>query len=185
MKITPVLTDAFYIENDIYKDNRGYFFTPYKKNDFIDGFVQDNESFSMLGVLRGLHYQKPPYSQSKLVRVIRGRVLDVIVDIRSDSPTFGQSYSIILDEDNKHQLYVPRGYAHGFLSLEDETIVQYKVDNYYNPKFESGIYYKDPDLKIDWELFNENLILSEKDKILPSFKETVFYTKSEHQLNIE
>jgi len=179
------LKDVIYIKNEVFEDGRGYFLTSYNKDYplLTDNFIQDNESMSGFGVLRGLHYQKPPYAQSKLIRVIRGEIMDVIVDIRLDSPTFGQSFSLILNDENKFQLYVPRGFAHGFLTLQKDTIVQYKVDNVYNRESESGIIYNDTDLNINWVLSEDLLILSEKDKILPTLKETVFYMRNEHMLN--
>ena len=136
-------------------------------------FVQDNQSISQKGVLRGLHFQKGEHAQAKLVRVIRGEVLDVAVDIRPGSKTFGQHFSIVLNATNNKQLFVPRGFAHGFAVLEDDTIFAYKCDNFYNKKAESGIIYNDPDIAIDWMLDEEEIMLSDKDKLLPNLKTLV------------
>lgn len=170
------LEDCVVIEPRIYGDSRGYFFESYNQKRFkeltgIDvHFIQDNQSRSDRGVLRGLHFQKGEFAQAKLVRVIQGKVLDIAVDIRPDSPTFGQSYSVILTGDNNKQLYIPRGFAHGFSVLENDTIFSYKCDNYYNKESESGIMYNDPTLNIDWMLMENEIVLSDKDKILKSFK---------------
>jgi len=135
-------------------------------------FVQDNESKSRYGVLRGLHFQKPPFAQAKLVRVVKGRVLDVAVDIRKDSPTFGSHVSLELSDENKTQLFIPRGFAHGFVVLSDEAIFQYKCDNYYSPGHEGAILWNDPRLHIDWQLPANEIILSEKDKNNPILCDT-------------
>lgn len=160
------------IEPKIFTDERGYFFESYSQKEFEKKvcnttFVQDNESKSTYGVLRGLHFQKMPYAQSKLVRVIKGSVLDIVVDIRKDSPTFGKHVATELSEKNKLQFYVPRGFAHGFVVLSDEAVLQYKCDNYYAPQFEGGILWSDPALNIDWQIPMEEIILSDKDKINP------------------
>lgn len=157
------------LEPKVFTDNRGYFFESFSQKIFEEKvckttFVQDNESKSSYGVLRGLHFQKPPHAQSKLVRVIQGKVLDVAVDIRKGSPTFGQHVSVELSEENKRQFFVPRGFAHGFVVLSDEVIFQYKCDNYYAPDFEGAIAWDDPDLNIDWQISNDDIILSDKDK---------------------
>lgn len=157
------------IEPRIFRDERGYFFESFSQREFQEKvcntvFVQDNESKSSYGVLRGLHFQKPPYAQSKLVRVIKGAVLDVAVDIRKGSPTFGQHVAVELTEDNHHQLFIPRGFAHGFSVLTDEVIFQYKCDNFYAPQSEGALAWDDPDLGIDWRLPAEKVILSEKDR---------------------
>jgi dTDP-4-dehydrorhamnose 3,5-epimerase len=170
---------AFLLTPKVFGDSRGYFLESFNKNGFEENigavnFMQDNESKSSAGVLRGLHFQKGEYAQAKLVRVIKGAVLDVIVDIRPDSPTCGKHFSIELTEENKLQLFLPKGMAHGFVVLKDDTIFAYKVDNVYSPENESGIIYNDPDLSIDWKLPESSLILSEKDKKLSRFKE-VFY----------
>jgi len=131
--------------------------------------VQDNESFSVKGTLRGLHYQKGEHSQAKLVRVIKGKVLDIVVDIRNESPTFGEHFSLELSEENKQQLFIPRGFAHGFVVLSDTAIFFYKCDNYYNKESEAGIIYNDKHLYIDWKISEDEIIISEKDLMLPKF----------------
>jgi dTDP-4-dehydrorhamnose 3,5-epimerase len=173
------LNDVLILEPKIFGDGRGYFFESFNYQKFIKSvqdisFVQDNESCSRRGVLRGLHYQLPPYAQAKLVRVIRGSVLDVAVDIRKDSPTFGKHVTIELNSKDKHQIFVPHGVAHGFLVLEDDTIFSYKVDNYYAPDFERGISYKDPKLGIQWPEIDE-ILLSEKDKNLPYIQDAELF----------
>lgn len=167
---------VYLIMPEVFGDSRGYFFESFKKSEFekhvgtVD-FIQDNESKSSRGVLRGLHFQKGEYAQAKLVRVISGAVLDVVVDIRPDSPTFGAHFSAELTGDNKHQLFVPRGMAHGFVVLQDNTVFAYKVDNIYSPQNESGIRFDDPDLAIDWQIPANALILSAKDQKLERFKD--------------
>ena len=171
------LKGCYILQPQIFKDNRGYFIESFNNETFngtlkLDiNFVQDNESQSSKGVLRGLHYQTGKYAQAKLVRVVKGRVLDVVVDMRKDSETFGEHFSIELNADNKTQLYVPRGFAHGFIVLEDETIFSYKCDNLYNKASEAGILYNDKDLNIDWKLSENDFIISEKDIVLPKFKD--------------
>jgi dTDP-4-dehydrorhamnose 3,5-epimerase len=158
----------------VYSDNRGYFVETFKQNLFEDAigykinFVQDNESNSTKGVLRGLHYQLPPYTQAKLVRVTKGAVLDVAVDIRKSSPTFGQHVAVELTAHNKYQLFVPHGFAHGFIVLSDSATFTYKVDNYYAPEHDKGIVFDDEELAIDWQLPSEALQLSDKDKAHPT-----------------
>ncbi|MDR3246328.1 MAG: dTDP-4-dehydrorhamnose 3,5-epimerase [Prevotellaceae bacterium] len=164
---------AFVLKPNVFGDSRGYFFETFRKQEFDENigavdFVQDNESKSSVGVLRGLHFQKGEYAQAKLVRVITGAVLDVIVDIRLDSPTFGSYFSIELTGENKLQLFLPRGMAHGFVVLENDTVFSYKVDNIYSPENEAGILYNDLNLNIDWRLPESELLLSEKDKNLPT-----------------
>lgn len=156
----------------IFEDARGYFFESYSKRDFDQlvgevNFVQDNESRSCYGVLRGLHFQKPPYAQSKLVRVIRGRVLDVAVDIRRGSPTFGKSVACELTADNHQMFFIPQGFAHGFSVLSEDAVFQYKCDNFYHPESEGAIAWNDPDLAIDWHLPINDIILSAKDQRHP------------------
>lgn len=156
----------------IYGDDRGYFYESYSKQWFNNNicnteFIQDNESYSTYGILRGLHYQKSPYSQSKLVRVVHGKVLDVVVDLRKGSPTFLEYESFILSAENKKQLFVPRGFAHGYVVLSESAIFQYKCDNYYAPEFEGSIAYNDPKLNIDWIINKEDIKLSDKDKQNP------------------
>lgn len=164
------------IEPKVFGDHRGYFFESFSESRFNElvretRFVQDNESKSRYGVLRGLHFQKPPYAQSKLVRVVKGAVLDVAVDIRKGSPTFGQHVAVELTEDNHRQFFVPRGFAHGFVVLTDEVIFQYKCDNYYAPEYEGAIAWDDPDLGIDWKIPAEDVILSAKDTCHPRLKD--------------
>lgn len=164
------------VEPRIFRDVRGYFFESYSERDFFSKvrevhFVQDNESKSSYGVLRGLHFQKSPYAQSKLVRVIRGAVLDVAVDIRKGSPTFGRYFSMELSSENKLQLFIPRGFAHGFSVLSETAVFQYKCDNPYSPSEEAGIAWDDPDIGIDWKIPAGNIILSEKDMHHPLLKD--------------
>lgn len=163
------------IEPNIFTDDRGYFFEPYNKNNFQKyfnqiNFIQDNESKSERGVLRGFHFQKPPFEQSKLVRCVKGEVLDVVLDLRKGSKTFGQYEKIVLNEKNKKQLFIPKGFAHAFLVLSDEAIFSYKVDNIYAPKFDCGIFWNDPDLNINWGINKSEIIISEKDSNLQLLK---------------
>ena len=156
------------LEPRIFKDARGYFFESFSAKEFQEKvcqttFVQDNESFSSYGVVRGLHFQKPPYTQSKLVRVIKGAVLDVAVDLRKGSPTYGKHVAVELTGENHRQLFIPKGFAHGFSVLSDEVLFQYKCDNFYAPEADGGISIKDESLGIDWQIPTENAILSEKD----------------------
>ncbi len=170
------LKGCFIIEPRVFQDDRGYFFESYNQQTFnnligkLVNFVQDNESFSSRGVIRGLHFQEGEFAQAKLVRVIKGSVLDVAVDIRKDSPTFGQHIAIELTEENKRQLFVPRGFAHGFSVLSDTAIFSYKCDNFYNKNAEAGILYNDQSLNIDWKIKPEEAQLSEKDIILPTLE---------------
>ena len=164
------------IEPRIFKDARGYFFESFSQREFEEKicqttFVQDNESYSCYGVVRGLHFQQTPFSQAKLVRVVKGAVLDVAVDIREGSPTYGQHAAIELTEENHRQLFIPRGFAHGFAVLSDEVIFQYKCDNYYAPQSERGIAWNDPALNIDWRIPADKIILSEKDTKYPLLKD--------------
>jgi dTDP-4-dehydrorhamnose 3,5-epimerase len=175
VKQTP-LKDCYIVEPKVFGDERGYFFESFNQKIFeqLTGlkptFVQDNQSKSSKGVLRGLHFQIEAYAQSKLVRVIQGSVLDIVVDIRKNSETFGQHFSIVLDAIDNKQLYVPKGFAHGFLVLEDDTIFSYKCDNYYNKEYERGIAFDSKQLNINWNISNQNITLSEKDKTLPTFE---------------
>ncbi|MAO65713.1 MAG: dTDP-4-dehydrorhamnose 3,5-epimerase [Balneola sp.] len=167
------------IKPKIYTDNRGYFFESYnkanlKKYGISTNFVQDNESFSTKNVLRGLHFQVPPSAQAKLVRVTYGKVLDIAVDIRANSLTFGDYCSVILSDKNKKQLFIPKGYAHGFVVLSDKARFCYKCDTYYDPKSERGIRWDDPDLEIDWKISKEEALISDKDSILPKFSDCTF-----------
>ena len=164
------------VEPSVFSDNRGYFLESFNKKKFEDNlgkidFVQDNESKSSKGVLRGLHFQTPPFAQAKLVRCIKGSVLDVVVDIRKGSPTYGKHISIELSEDNKKQLYIQRGFAHGFAVLSESAIFAYKVDNIYAPECDAGILWNSPELKIQWDVNTDDLLISKKDSKLPSFSE--------------
>lgn len=170
------LKGCFIIEPNIFKDSRGSFLLEYNKKEFqkktgleID-FVLKNQSISKYGVIRGLHLQKGAFEQAKLVRVVKGRILDVVVDVRKESKSFGNVFSIELSANNNKQLFVPRGFLHGFSVLEDETIVTYKCDNYYQPEAEDGVIYNDEDLKINWKIPFDKMILSEKDLQLNTFK---------------
>ena len=158
------------IEPRIFRDDRGYFYESFSQREFEEKvcrttFVQDNQSKSSYGVLRGLHFQKPPYCQSKLVRCIKGAVLDVAVDIRKGSPTFGKYVAVELSEDNHRQFFVPRGFAHGFAVLTEEAVFQYKCDNFYNKESEGSVAWNDPELAIDWRIPADKVLLSEKDKL--------------------
>ena len=168
------------IEPKVFNDARGYFMESFKEEEFCKNigpvhFVQDNESKSSFGVLRGLHYQKGEFSQAKLVRVIKGRVLDVAVDLRKSSPTFGRYVSIELSEDNKRQFFIPRGFAHGFLVLSDEAIFTYKVDNMYAPQAEASIRYNDETIGIDWPIAPEQMLLSPKDTNGVAFEDAEYF----------
>ncbi len=162
------------LKPSIIRDNRGSFMENYNKINidkllFKINFLQDNESESSRGVLRGLHFQKPPHAQSKLVRCVKGTVLDVALDLRKHSETYGNHETTILSGENKEQLFVPKGFAHGFVVLSESAIISYKVDNYYNPKSEGGIKWNDPFLNIDWKISNDKILISEKDRNLPEF----------------
>lgn len=165
------------IEPKVFGDDRGYFFESWSQKDFNEKvrpvkFVQDNESKSCYGVLRGLHFQKGKDAQSKLVRVVKGRVLDVAVDIRKGSPTFGKHVAVELTEDNHRQFFVPRGFAHGFVVLSKEAVFQYKCDNLYAPQLEGALAWDDPEIGIDWGVPAEHIILSAKDKVHPGLKDS-------------
>jgi dTDP-4-dehydrorhamnose 3,5-epimerase len=166
----------FVFEPQVFEDSRGYFFESYNENIFrqqgIDiRWVQDNQSSSGYGVIRGLHYQLPPAAQSKLVRVLKGKILDVVLDIRKGSPTFGKSFSKVLSSKNRHQLFIPKGFAHGFSVLSEKAEVLYKCDGFYDKQSEAGIIYNDPELNIDWRIPLEDAIVSDKDKLLPLFRD--------------
>lgn len=182
MKFTKTkIPDVVLIEPKIFKDDRGYFFESFRYDLFEKeigkiNFVQDNESKSTYGTLRGLHYQLPPFAQSKLVRVVYGKVLDVAVDIRKNSPTFGKYVSAELSAENKKQLFAPRGFAHGYVALSDTAIFQYKVDNYYNKESEGGIIWNDEEIDIDWMIDEKDVILSEKDELLTKFVSAEIFT---------
>lgn len=173
------LKDCYILEPRVFGDNRGYFFESYNQAVFKEltgldvNFVQDNQSFSSKAVLRGLHAQAGEFAQAKLVRVLQGEVLDVAVDARPDSETFGQHFSVLLSAENKKQLFVPRGFLHGFIVLSETAEFFYKCDNLYNKAAEWGVSYKDQQLNIDWKLPLDELIVSEKDQVLPSFKDAV------------
>ena len=176
MKVTNTpINDLLIIQPNIFQDSRGYFFESFNEKKFNDAtglnvhFVQDNQAFSAYGVLRGLHYQLLPHSQAKLVSVINGKVLDVAVDVRKNSSTYGQHFSIELSAENKTQLFVPRGFAHGYVVLSETAEFFYKCDNYYNKESEGGIAYNDPSLKIDWQIDLAKAIVSDKDKLNPLF----------------
>ncbi|MEZ4883215.1 MAG: dTDP-4-dehydrorhamnose 3,5-epimerase [Chitinophagales bacterium] len=162
----------------VFADERGYFYESYNKERFAEhdlhfDFVQDNQARSTYGILRGLHFQHAPYAQTKLVRVTEGEVLDVVVDLRWKSKTYGQTYSIVLSEDNKTQLLIPRGFAHGYAVLSPTAVFQYKCDNYYSKKYEGGLAYNDPALQIDWRLPQQDIITSERDELWTNFKDLV------------
>ena len=170
----------------VFKDERGYFFESFNEKEFKEkiadvDFVQDNESKSSYGVLRGMHFQKPPYAQAKLVRVVKGAVVDAVIDIRKDSPNFGQVYYAYLSEHNHRQFFVPRGFAHGFVSLSDNTIFQYKCDNFYNKESEGSVFYDDPEVNIQWTQWinTSDAVLSEKDKFGRFLSEQETFTKAE------
>lgn len=170
------IKDLVLISPSVFEDARGYFFEAYNKSKFSDlritiDFVQDNQSFSKKGTLRGLHYQNPPFAQTKLIRVLQGEIVDVAVDLRKDSPTFGKHFSVLLSADNKKQLLVPQGFAHGFSVISETAVVLYKCDQYYNKQSEGGIRYDDETLDIDWGMDLADAIVSEKDLILPRFDE--------------
>ena len=170
------------IEPKVFVDDRGYFMESYRKDSFDKNirkinFIQENESKSKKGVLRGLHYQLYPFAQSKLVRVIKGKVLDVAVDIRRNSTTFGKYVALELSEENKRQLFIPRGFAHGFLVTSEEAIFTYKVDNYYAPEYERSIRFDDPDININWNFTKEEILVSEKDKNASLLKDVKIFEK--------
>lgn len=177
MKIIPTkIEGVVIIEPRLFQDDRGYFFESYSEKDFNREvreihFVQDNESKSSYGVMRGLHFQRPPFTQSKLVRCVKGAVLDVAVDIRKGSPTYGQHVAVELTEDNHRQFFIPRGFAHGFAVLSPEAVFQYKCDNFYHPEADSGISILDSSLGIDWRIPTDHAILSEKDTRHPLLKD--------------
>ena len=175
------------IEPRVFKDARGYFFESFSQRDFDAQvrevrFVQDNESKSSFGVLRGLHFQKPPHAQSKLVRVVKGAVLDVAVDVRRGSPTFGQHVAVELSAENHRQFFIPRGFAHGFVVLTDEVVFQYKCDNFYAPQYEGAIAWDDPYLGIDWRVSSEDVLLSDKDRCHPRLKDAEWLFDYEEDL---
>ncbi|NMW21362.1 MAG: dTDP-4-dehydrorhamnose 3,5-epimerase [Chlorobiaceae bacterium] len=171
---TTAIPDVLIFEPDVFGDDRGYFFESFRQDIFEQhvgqiSFVQDNESKSTYGVLRGLHYQKPPFTQSKLVRVLYGSVLDVAVDIRLGSPWYGRSVACVLDSERKNMLWVPKGFAHGFVVLSPEAVFAYKCDNYYTPSHDAGLLWNDPDLALEWQIPEESIRVSGKDALQPSF----------------
>ncbi len=171
------LSGLFIIEPKLFKDKRGFFLESFNQKEFESSvgkvdFVQDNESMSTYGVLRGLHFQKPPFAQAKLVRCVLGKILDVAVDLRSDSPTFGKYLSLELNSEKKRQLFIPKGFAHGFIVLSEEAVFSYKVDNYYSPSHDSGIAWNDPHFNIDWRVPENEIVVSEKDRILKTLFES-------------
>ena len=170
------ISDVYIIEPSVFGDARGYFLESYNQKKFEEvvgktSFVQDNESKSSKGVLRGLHFQKPPFQQAKLVRCIEGEVLDVAVDIRKNSKTYGKHISVKLSGENKHQLFVPRGFAHGFIVISDNATIAYKVDNTYAPNYDAGIRWNDKELNIQWGMLEYQVLVSKKDAELPFFSE--------------
>ncbi len=169
---------VFIIEPKVFGDNRGYFFESFSQREFESmigpvTFVQDNQSKSSYGVVRGLHFQKPPHAQAKLVRVVKGKVLDVAVDLREDSPTFGKYMAVELSDENHRQVFIPKGFAHGFSVLSEEAVFQYKCDEYYAPESEAAIAWDDQDLNIDWKVPAEDVVLSAKDRNHPSLKDYI------------
>ena len=188
--IPTAIPEVVIIEPKAFTDERGYFMESFRKDLFEENvrkinFVQDNESKSTRGVLRGLHYQLPPFAQSKLVRVIKGKVLDVAVDIRKGSPTFGKYVAVELSEENKRQLFIPRGFAHGFLVLSDEAIFTYKVDNYYAPEHDRSIRFDDPTIGIEWNFPKDKIIISQKDKNAPYLKDAELFEYTDLYGDIE
>jgi dTDP-4-dehydrorhamnose 3,5-epimerase len=186
MRVTSTaIPDVLQFEPDVFGDERGYFFESFRR-DLIEehigrvDFVQDNESKSSRGMLRGLHFQLPPYTQSKLVRVVQGRVLDVAVDLRRGSPWYGRHVGCELDGERKNELWVPKGFAHGFVVLSDEAVFSYKCDNYYKPSHEGGLLWNDLLLGIDWQLEGEEIRISERDRGLPSFSGVEAFPYSEY-----
>ena len=170
------IKDLYLIKPKLWKDERGYFYESYNQKLFAKAgisadFVQDNQSLSHKGTLRGLHAQKEPFAQGKLVRVIQGKVLDIAIDIRKHSPTFGQYVRVELSGDNHHSLWIPPGFLHGFVTLVDNTIFTYKVTNFYDKDSEIGVAWNDPDLKIDWGIADSEILLSDKDRLLPQLRD--------------
>ena len=188
--IAAAIPEVIIIEPTIFRDRRGYFFEVYNQRVFERyigkvSFVQDNESQSIFGTLRGLHYQISPFAQAKLIRVIEGKIWDVAVDIRKGSPTFMQWIGVELSEENKCQLFIPRGFAHGFVVLSKRAIVNYKVDNFYSPQCERRIIFNDPSLKIDWKIEMEKIILSEKDSKAPSIENAEIFEYQDPCLKVQ
>jgi len=179
--IKTAIPDVLIFEPKVFGDERGYFMESFREDIIKEhignvNFVQDNESFSEYGVLRGLHFQRPPFTQSKLVRVIQGEVLDVVVDIRLNSPTYGKHVAVRLSDENKAILWVPKGFAHGFVVLSKTALFSYKCDNYYSPKHDAGLFWNDPEIGINWQLPSNEIKLSEKDKNLPFLDRTADFS---------
>lgn len=174
MKVTPTAFEGLLIiEPDIFNDARGYFFESYTREQFASAgididFVQDNQSFSIGNVIRGLHFQMPPHAQTKLMRTLKGSILDIAVDLRKDQPTYKKVFSCVMSAENKTQILIPKGFAHGFSVLSEEAEILYKCDNYYHPESASGIIYNDPELNIDWKIRKGDAIVSDKDRELPT-----------------
>lgn len=178
--IATQISEVLIFEPDVFGDHRGYFFESFRQDIFEKYvgkvlFVQDNQSKSGFGVLRGLHFQRPPFTQAKLVQCLQGEVLDIAVDIRIGSPTYGQHVAVRLSEANHRQLYIPRGFAHGFAVLSDTAVFSYKCDNYYNPDADGGLAWDDPEINIDWILTSNDIKLSEKDKKQPSLRQIIYF----------
>ena len=174
------ISDVVILEPRVFGDERGYFFESFSQREFNEQvaevtFVQDNESKSSYGVVRGLHYQLPPYTQAKLVHVVEGEVLDVVVDLRKNSATFGKHVAVVLSGENKRQFFIPKGFAHGFAVLSPQAVFQYKCDNYYAPQYESGIQFDDPALGIDWKIPEAEMILSAKDRMHKRLEEAFVF----------
>lgn len=178
--ISTQIPEVLIFEPDVFGDHRGYFFESFRADIFekhvgVHQFVQDNQSKSGFGVLRGLHFQRPPFTQAKLVQCLQGEVLDIAVDIRLGSPTYGKHVPVRLSEENHRQLYIPRGFAHGFAVLSETAVFSYKCDNYYNPDADGGLAWNDPEINIDWILSHDDIKLSEKDKNHPSLHQITFF----------
>jgi len=178
--ISTQIPEVLIFEPDVFGDHRGYFFESFRADIFekfvgVQQFVQDNQSKSGFGVLRGLHFQRPPFTQAKLVQCLQGEVLDIAVDIRIGSPTYGKYVPVRLSEENHRQLYIPRGFAHGFAVLSETAVFSYKCDNYYNPEADGGLAWNDPEINIDWILSSDEIKLSEKDKTHPSLRQISFF----------
>ena len=172
------LPGVMIFEPTVYPDERGFFFESYNQrlfhtNHILNDFVQDNQSYSAYGVIRGLHYQREPHAQTKLVRVLQGKILDVVVDLRTGSPGFGKSYSVELSAENKKQIFIPKGFAHGFSVLSETAEISYKCDQFYNKQSEAGILYNDPNLNIDWGIPAAKALISAKDLLLPRFDRSI------------
>lgn len=178
--ISTDIPDVKIIKPDVFNDHRGYFLESYNRNKMLDlgieeEFIQDNESYSKYGVIRGLHYQRSPCAQTKFIRAVKGELLDVAVDLRRNSPFFGKHVSVILNDKNKYQLYIPKGFAHGFIVLSIEAVILYKVDSLYSREHDTGLSCFDSFLNIDWKLDKEDMVISDKDRLLPGFEEIEYF----------